>query len=64
MSGGQPASAGSANAQLALTELWPCTTCNGTGRTDPDDRWAGRCPVCDGTGTVDYDPLDLTLVGF
>ena len=68
MSGAQPASAGSANGQLALTELWLCTTCGGSGRVPDLNHWSAevtdRCPTCKGAGTLDYDPTDLSLVGF
>jgi len=55
----------SALEQLALTELWPCTTCQGTGHVE--DRETGvdhTCPTCRGAGTLEYDPDDKSVIPF
>ncbi len=65
----QQASLPAVTDQLALTELWPCTTCHGTGKVLVDNpamimAQTKRCPTCQGAGTLEYDPDDLSVIPF
>jgi len=70
MSGEPPAYADSgdrvsAMEQLQLTGLWPCTTCDASGRvTDPETGLERVCPTCQGAATLEYDPLDLSEIPY
>lgn len=53
--------------QMALTGLWPCNGCSGSGRVpvrQGRESISGRCPTCQGTGTLEFDPEDKSEIPF